>query len=454
VESADGRWSAIENALEPVLGPVDTLPPVHWTGPASWWGGPLDVEGLARASVVLALRAASVLAEERGQPIGVGTTTARVAGAFDSFSHLRVDGRAPVVWAPMSGWFETADGWIRLHGNYPHHAAALSRTLGVRDRPELERVLRHLHASGTEARIRAGGGIAGALRTASEWRESPMAEALDGAPWIAFSGHGSPQPLPPTTDLPLSGLRVLDLTRVLAGPTCTQLLAQLGAEVLRVDSPGRPEDLDTYLVTGAGKRSATADLRRAEDLRAVHRLLDGADVLVTGYRPGALAAFGLDDASIRTHHRHLVHVSLSAWGTAGPWAQERGFDSIVQAVSGIGHAYGSPDGGGRFRPGALPVQALDVAVGYGMAAAAMALLAARPRRGAGSARLSLAKTADSLLDEGPRADARTLELAVDTTTVSSAHGSLTRTQSPVLLDGSPLALPAPGRYGAADLAWP
>ena len=88
----------------------------------------MDVEGLARASVVLALRAASVLAEERGQPIGGGTTTARVAGAFDSFSHLRVDGRAPVIWAPMSGWFETADGWIRLHGNYSHHAAALSRT--------------------------------------------------------------------------------------------------------------------------------------------------------------------------------------------------------------------------------------------------------------------------------------------------------------------------------------
>ncbi|HEX5967153.1 MAG TPA: CoA transferase, partial [Intrasporangium sp.] len=371
------------------------------SGPRTWWAGPLDVEGLAAASVTLALRAASALAEERGRAIRPGTAAERVIGAFGSLAHLRVDGRLPETWAPMSGWFETADGWIRLHANYPHHAAALSRALGVHDRNGLEQVLRHVGSMEAEDRLRTGGGIAGAMRTVAEWRDSPMATALEEAPWIAFHGKGEPRPLAPTTDLPLSGIRVLDLTRVLAGPTCTQLLALLGADVLRLDRPDRPEDLDTYLATGAGKRSALADLRLVRTRHRVHQLLDDADVLVTGYRPGALAGLGLDDATIRSRHPHLVHVSLSAWGSDGPWALERGFDSIVQAVSGIGHLYGSFNTTGRFTPGALPVQALDVAAGFGMAAAVLALLAVRPRRGGGSAHLSLARTASLLLDAGP-----------------------------------------------------
>ena len=453
VEFASSRFAAIESALEPVLGTSVADEPVAWSGPRSWWAGPLDVEGLAVASVTLALRAAYVLAEERGRPIRLGTAADRVAGAFGSLAHLRVDGRTPEAWAPMSGWFETANGWIRLHANYPHHAAALSRSLGVQDRNGLERVLRRMDSIETEDRVRAGGGIAGAMRTVQQWRASPMATALEAAPWIAFHGSGEARPLAPTTDLPLSGIRVLDLTRVLAGPTCTQLLALLGADVLRLDRPDRPEDLDTYLATGAGKRSALADLRLEGTQHLVHRLLDDADVLVTGYRPGALGRLGLDDATIRSRHRHLVHVSLSAWGDAGPWARDRGFDSIVQAVSGIGHLYGTADATGRFTPGALPVQALDIAAGFGMAAAVLALLATRTRQGAGSAHVSLAGTAGILLDAGPDPAAQPRSLTVLTTETSSRHGRLTRAASPATLDGSPLPLPAPGEYGAAALAW-
>ena len=453
VEFTGSRFAGIESALDPVLGSAVAREPVAWSGPRTWWAGPLDVEGLAAASVTLALRAAGVLAEERGRPIRLGTSADRVAGAFGSLAHLRVDGRTPEAWAPMSGWFETSDGWIRLHANYPHHAAALSRTLGVHDRDGIERALRHEGSIETEDRVRAGGGVAGAMRTVEEWRASPMATALEEAPWIAVHWGGEPRPLEPTTDLPLSGIRVLDLTRVLAGPTCTQLLALLGADVLRLDRPDRPEDLDTYLATGAGKRSALADLRLEHSGHRVHELLDDADVLVTGYRPGALASLGLDDATTRSRHRHLVHVSLSAWGAGGPWALERGFDSIVQAVSGIGQAYGSSDATGRFRPGALPVQALDVAAGYGMAAAVLALLAVRPQRGGGSAHVSLARTADLLLDAGPDPAAQPQAVTVPTTDTSSPHGRLTRTASPVSLDGISLTLPAPGEYGTADLIW-
>ena len=453
MEFASSRFAAIESALEPVLGALAAHEPVAWSGPRSWWAGPLDVEGLAVASVTLALRAACVLAKERGHPIRLGTAADRVAGAFGSLAHLRVDGRAPVAWAPMSGWFETADGWIRLHANYPHHAAALSRSLGVHDRNGLEGVLRRICSIEAEDQVRSDGGIAGAMRTVEEWRSSPMATALEDGPWLAFHGSGEARPLARTTDLPLSGIRVLDLTRVVAGPTCTQLLALLGADVLRLDHPDRPEDLDTYLATGAGKRSAVADLRLERSGHRVHQLLDDADVLVTGYRPGALANLGLDDATIRSRHRHLVHVNLSAWGGAGPWALERGFDSIVQAVSGIGHVYGSSDGSGRFTPGALPVQALDITAGFGMAAAVLALLATRPQQGAGSAHVSLAGTAGILLDAGRDAAAQTRALTVLTAETSSPHGRLTRAASPISLDGSPLPVPAPGEYGIADLTW-
>ena len=400
VEFTGSRFAGIESALDPVLGSAVAREPVAWSGPRTWWAGPLDVEGLAAASVTLALRAAGVLAEERGRPIRLGTSADRVAGAFGSLAHLRVDGRTPEAWAPMSGWFETSDGWIRLHANYPHHAAALSRTLGVHDRDGIERALRHEGSIETEDRVRAGGGVAGAMRTVEEWRASPMATALEEAPWIAVHWGGEPRPLEPTTDLPLSGIRVLDLTRVLAGPTCTQLLALLGANVLRLDRPDRPEDLDTYLATGAGKRSALADLRlehsgtastsssttRMSSSRATARVLWPASGWTTR-RPVPATAISSTSASRR--------------GAPRPWALERGFDSIVQAVSGIGQAYGSSDATGRFRPGALPVQALDVAAGYGMAAAVLALLAVRPQRGGGSAHVSLARTAGLLLDAGP-----------------------------------------------------
>ena len=131
---------------------------------------------------------------------------------------------------------------------------------------------------------------------------------------------------------------MLDLTRVIAGPVAGRTLAALGAEVLRIDPPALPELPEAHLDTGPGKRSALLDLADAERREA---LLAGADVLLTGYRPGSLDRFGLD------RHPQLVHVSLSAWGTAGPWAGRRGFDSLVQVASGIAAACAAPDGDAR-----------------------------------------------------------------------------------------------------------
>jgi crotonobetainyl-CoA:carnitine CoA-transferase CaiB-like acyl-CoA transferase len=192
----------------------------------------------------------------------------------------------------------------------------------------------------------------------------------------------------------LDGLRVLDLTRVIAGPVATRTLASHGADVLRVDGPRLPDDRSGLIDTGVGKRHVVLDLAAAEDRRTVEELLGQADVVVQGYRPGALDAFGMDPAALAERHPHLVTVRLSAWGTAGPWRERRGFDSLVQAATGIADVYGGPEG-----PGALPAQALDHGTGHLAAALVLGALARQRTEGGGwYGELSLAQTAHWLLN--------------------------------------------------------
>jgi crotonobetainyl-CoA:carnitine CoA-transferase CaiB-like acyl-CoA transferase len=396
-------------------------------GPRVWWAGPLNVEALARESVRCALTAANALSAGRVTEVRAEL----VAANFSSIAHLRVNGRKPSMFAPMSRYFRCADGWLRTHANFPHHAAALYRALGATTPDHVAGILGELPAIATEDAIRAAGGVAAALRTRSEWDASPQGRAGAAEPWIRFRpGEREHRPQ-------LDRFRVLDFTRVLAGPTATKFLASLGADVLRVDPPRMPELLDQHLDTGAGKRSAIAELAEGATLARVRQLAASADVVMLGYRPGALARFGLDPDELHAAHPHLAIVHLDAWGDRGPWARDRGFDSVVQAPTGIGDAYRRPDGS----PGVLPVQALDHATGYGAAAAALALLG----RG-GTAHLSLARTADELFAR-PAPDGSPLELDVPLTEIDSPYGKL-RQVRPLL--GEPRA---PGEYGAASLAW-
>jgi crotonobetainyl-CoA:carnitine CoA-transferase CaiB-like acyl-CoA transferase len=184
---------------------------------------------------------------------------------------------------------------------------------------------------------------------------------------------------------------VLDLTRVIAGPVGTRYLGALGADVLRIDPPDNPE-LPLHVADGVvAKRLVERDLR-SDPLRAGE--LDDFDVVIHGYRPGALARLGLSGDELAERHPHLTVVQLSAWGTRGPWGGRRGFDSLVQAATGIADALRAAEG----TPGALPVQALDHATGYRIAAAALRGLARRARgEGAGHASLALAQTAADLM---------------------------------------------------------
>ena len=434
-------------ALNPLLGTMQWTVPLF--GPRRWWSGPLDVEGLALASVRAAATAATALA---GEPLGLEVDAAHVFGAFGSIDFLRVDGRRPAGFAPLSGFFPTGEGWIRLHANYPHHEAALLRALSVTGEDQLRDALHRISARGAEKAIRAGGGIAAAVRPPDDWRQSGPGRAVDAADWIDLT-----LPTDTTTHrrAGLEGLRVLDLTRVIAGPTATQVLALLGAEVLRLDPPHLPELPDQHLDRDAGKRTTVADLRAPATLARVRALLTEADLLITSYRPGALTRFGLNWDAVHADFPHLVMVELNAWGRTGPWGQDRGFDSIVQAATGIAHLYGEQAEDGAWAPGALPVQALDHATGYGAAAAALALLHRRnTTAAAGHAHLSLARTAHLLLDlpQSPPGPATAPTPVLQTT---STPGALLRhTAPPVTRLGASLVYPhGPLAYGSSPLQW-
>lgn len=264
----------------------------------------LPVRELARACVgACALAAAELGARRAGlaEVPGVRVDDGALATAFVSERHLLIDGRAPVSFAPLSRFWRTADGWVRTHANYPHHRARLLGALGLTEGASVETVadvLAERSALEVEEAVYGAGGLAVALRTAEEWAAHPQGAAVAGRPLVERERIGTARArvLPPLDGdplLPAAGVRVLDLTRVIAGPVATRTLALLGADVLRVDAPQLPEDPDTHADTGLGKRSARLDLGLAADRRAFGELLERADVVVTGYRPGALDRFGL-----------------------------------------------------------------------------------------------------------------------------------------------------------------
>jgi crotonobetainyl-CoA:carnitine CoA-transferase CaiB-like acyl-CoA transferase len=235
---------------------------------------------------------------------------------------------------------------------------------------------------------------------------------------------------------------VLDLTRVIAGPVATRTLAAHGADVLRLDAPDRPEIPLQAWDTLPGKRSALLDLR---DAATREGLLAGADVVVTGYRPGALDRFGLAPDALARRHPGLVVLTLSAWGERGTWGGRRGFDSLVQAACGIALEEGSP--------GALPAQVLDHATGY-LAAAAALLALRRQRRDGGThhVRLSLAGTAAWL--QGLPRSAREEVPEVDAAPYLQQVGPLTLAAPPGTVDGRALHWPdPPPSFGTAPPRW-
>ncbi|MEU5694081.1 CoA transferase [Actinosynnema sp. NPDC020468] len=421
-DATDRAWAALggTNATVSYVGAGDVLPAT------------LPVRELARATVgVCSLAAARLLAARNGGPVPeVVVREDRVATAFVSERHLRVAGRAPTVFAPLSGFWRAADGWVRTHANYPHHRDRLLGALGVPEsRDAVAAAIGERSAVDVQEAVYAAGGLAVAVTP--DTPRLPLVERSTSAVGRPALGPGA---------LPASGVRVLDLTRVIAGPVATRTLALLGADVLRVDSPALPEFPDAHADTGGGKRSTLLDLRA--DGAVFSELLASADVLITGYRPGALPV----GEGVAERFPGLVVAELNAWGWTGPWAGRRGFDSLVQAANGIALREGSPAA-----PGVLPAQALDHGTGYLLAAAVLRALGEREGGGA-HLRLSLAGTASWLVHDltatSPGAGEYDVERCVTTT------GVLRHALSPVHYAGAPEHWTRPpGAWGADTPTW-
>lgn len=434
-------WSAVTDgsAERPELLPVSFRPN---TGPVSL-ASRYAVEETALAAVGVALGAAGALAEARGAACGPAAVDgSEVAAAVTSERWFRVAGEpAGLGFSPWSRFWQAADGAVRTHGNYPWHLAALCRALGVGESAEaVGAAIASLPAVEVEQRVVEAGGVAGAVRSATEWAAHPQGAAVAAEPLVATERVGdAPARSRPAGVLPASGVRVLDLTHIIAGPVGTRFLGALGAEVLRIDRPSLPDQEpgglgDTLLA----KRSAALELSGQSDLDRLGELLARADVVVCGYRPGALERYGLGGHALAERFPGLVAVHLSAFGHTGPWAGRRGFDSVVQAPTGI--ALGeSPDG---LSPGALPCQLLDHATGYLVAAAALDGLRRQATEGGSHLRrLSLARTAAFL--------------AATWRPERSGHVS-GGTLPLVELGGDPpvTAVPPPGSLGGRPLSWP
>jgi len=357
----------------------------------------------ALAAVGLAVSDLWELRTGRRQKIAIdarqATATLR-SGRYLKMEETPVDFRRN----PVVGIFAAKnDRWCYLHGNFPNHRAATLKILGVPEDPEaVSKAVKQWDAFELEEAIIAAGSAGGMVRTMQEWAQHPQAAAIASLPLMEIIkiGDSAPEPLP-AGDRPLSGIRVLDLTRVIAGPTCGRTLAEHGADVLKITAAHLPVVGRQEYDTGHGKLSAQLDLREDRDKEILRGLVRKADIFSQGYRPGTLGSRGFSPEALAEMRPGIVAVSLSAFSHVGPWASRRGFDTVVQAVSGITARQGELFPGDIPGPQFYPVSAIDFLTGYLMATGAMLALARRAREG-GSwlVRISLAQVGRWLVECG------------------------------------------------------
>jgi crotonobetainyl-CoA:carnitine CoA-transferase CaiB-like acyl-CoA transferase len=403
--------------------------------------------GTAMQAVVAAsaLAAAEVWRARIGRAQRVGVDMRAAAIAARSERYLTVDGGpAPELWDKIAGTYVCGDGrYVRLHTNFPHHRDGVLKLLGCAyDKAAVAEALRGWKAFDFEDAAAEAELVVTAMRTFDEWDAHPQGRAVARLPLMTIDKIGdAPAPRWSQGSRPLAGIRVLDLTRIIAGPVCGLTLAAHGADVLLVTSPNLPAVAPLVIDTGRGKLSTSLDLHNAEGRAAFEALLRDADVIVQGYRPGGLAALGYGPEDVARIRPGIVYVSLSAYGHAGPWASRRGFDSLVQTASGFNAA--EAQAAGIDGPKPLPAQVLDHATGYLMAFAAMTALLRRAREGGSwHVRASLAQTGFWLRSLGRVdglgiADATRGDVADCLEQSASGFGRLSAVRHPATLSETP-----------------
>ncbi|MBY0335842.1 MAG: CoA transferase [Acetobacteraceae bacterium] len=359
------------------------------------------VASAAQATIGAAALAAAEIHRRRGGAAQRARVDRRHAALeFLSEHYLKRDGaEAGARWDSIAGTYRCGDGrWVRLHTNFPHHRARVLEVLGCDGtREAVTAALAKQSAFAFEQSAAAAGACVSAMRSFAEWDAHPQGVAVNALPPLRIEriGDAPPTPLPALASRPLAGLRVLDLTRVIAGPVCGRTLAAHGADVLHISAAHLPSFDDLLPDTGRGKRTAALDLRSEAGREALRGLARGADVFLQGYRPGAVASHGFSPAALAALRPGIVCTSLSAYGEVGPWGGRRGFDSLVQTASGFNHAEAVAAGAdpSDAQPRTLPCQALDHGSGFLLAFGTLAALLRRAEEG-GSwlVRVSLAGT--------------------------------------------------------------
>jgi crotonobetainyl-CoA:carnitine CoA-transferase CaiB-like acyl-CoA transferase len=391
-----------------VLGEDTDASSVECTGADPVLASPLPLgEAGAACMAASAVLAARVFEARGGASQRIGIEIDAAAAAMRSSRYLRVEGaeqRRPGAGGGL-GIYRTRDGrWIYFQRLFPHHGERLLSILQCsEDEDAIAQAVAGWDGLALEEAVVAAAASCGMVRSSAEWEAHPQAKALAELPLLEIVriGDSAPEGLPCDVSRPLEGLRVLDLTRVLAGPTCARTLAEHGADVLRIGTLKWPDNEAMMRDTGFGKRSAALDLGKREDADVLRGLLRGADVFSQGYRPGSLASLGFGPDEVAALRPGIVYVSISAFGHTGPWQGRRGFDSVVQSVSGIAQEHAGADGRPRF----APANPLDYMTGYLAAAGALAALRRRARDGGSYlVRVSLAQTGRWLASL-PRVDA-------------------------------------------------
>jgi len=384
------------------------------------------------AAAVLAatgIAAADLWKLKTGRQQKVRVTANAAAAAMRSSRYLKINGEKP---APdpdnITGFYPLRDGrWMYLHCNFFNLRDANVGVLGVPPkRDAVEQAVAKWEGIELENAIFAAGGACGFVRSEEEWHALPQAQTVARLPLLEIIriGDAPLRPLP-HGDRPLAGVRVLDLTRVLAGPTCARTLAEHGADVLRVTREDLPDLGASDFDTAIGKLCTHIDLRNPPEAETMRGLISTCDVFSQSYRPGALAARGYSPERLAEMRPGIVYVTLSAWGHEGPWRNRRGYDTVVQSANGMAYR---PS---KERPQFLPVSAQDYVSGYLLAYGAMVALARRAREG-GSwfVRTSLARAGHFIREHG-LFDRSVYESLPDELPADELQSLLTQHDSPI-----------------------
>src|SRR5882762_10019968 len=444
-------------------GDPSALDAVTLTGEEPQLPSSFRVAAAAQASIAAAgLAAAQVWKLRSGQSQDVAVDMRHAVVECRSERYLRVDGKPPPpAWDAIAGIYRTRDQrFVRLHTNFRHHRDAVCQLLNCKpERDEVQAALMQWDGEAFETAAYASGCVVAMMRSYQEWSDLP--HALAELPLLSIEKIGEAAPRPwPRGDRPLAGLRVLDLSRVIAGPVAGRTLAVHGADVLLISGPDLPAIPWLTIDTGRGKLTSFVELKSEQGRGSLRDLLAQADIFSQGYRPRALASLGISPQDAADINPGIVYVSLSAYGHAGPWAERRGFDSLVQTATGFNHAEGQA--AGVDGPKELPAQMLDHATGYMMAFGAMMAKARQSREGGSwHVRVSLAQTGRWLWNLGRIADGfKTEDLKRETVQpfieeVPSGFGPLRSVKHSAVLSKTPAYWARPAMpLGSHPAEWP